>query len=273
MGRAIPRRLAAPIAALAVAGAAAGVATAGPATTDTNGNFAVLDVDVTPPQAGTKAKPRGVGVAIHAFFGNSRNGQRSPYRGDQVIRLPRGMRTNAARFPVTCPLPATTDELGNEARCPVKSKLGSGTAEADARPAIQEFLPATMNAYNGAPHNGHPTLIVMLTATVGNSQLHSELDFEYTSQPTGAYGPKLAMFHVVADSSSGFFSPRKFDLTLPDKVFKLKVGAKKVRYHVLQAPTKCPSAGWAFSMQGFTTDGSSSITATDVAPCVRASRH
>lgn len=273
MGRIAIRRAAALSAALAATAAgAAGIASAGPAATDANGNFAVLDVDVSPPQAGTKAVPRGVGIALHAFFGNSRNGQRSPYNGDTLVRLPRGMRSNAAKFPVSCPLPATSNDVAIESRCPAKAKVGSGTAEADARPTIQDFLPATINAYNGALHNGHPTLLLMLTATVGNSQLHSEVDFEYVNQPTGPYGAKLASFHPVPDSTSTFLSARKLDLTLPNKVFKVKVKGKKVRVHLLDAPTKC-SIGWAFAQTSFTPAGDASLTATDVAPCVRASRH
>ncbi|MEA2374134.1 MAG: hypothetical protein QOD53_597 [Thermoleophilaceae bacterium] len=273
MGRIAIGRAAALTFALAVtATGVVGIATAGSAATDANGNFAVLDVDVSPPQAGTKAVPRGVGIALHAFFGNSRNGQRSPYNGDTLIRFPRGMRTNAARFPVSCPLPATSNDVAIESRCPAKARVGSGTAEADARPTIQDFLPATINAYNGALHNGHPTLILMVTATVGNSQLHSEVDYEYSNQPTGPYGAKLASFHPVPDSTAGFLSPRKLDLTLPNKVFKVKVKGKKVRLHLLEAPTKC-SIGWAFAQTSFTPAGDASLTATDVAPCVRASRH
>jgi hypothetical protein len=272
MHRTTIRRAAAAATTLAVASlGAVGIATAGPSSSDANGNFAALDVDVSPPQAGTKVAPRGVGLAIHQVAGNSRNGSRSPYGGDWTLRLPRGMRSNAARFPVACPLPASGDQIGQESRCPAHSKIGTGTGEGDARPAIQEFLPAIVNAYNGDPHAGRPTLILMITAAVGNSQIHGELDFEYVNEPVGPYGLKLGAFHPLPDSSNSLFGIRKLDLVLPDKVFKLKSGTKKLRLHLLEAPTKC-GGSWGFSLTTATQSGDASLTAPDVAPCVKAPR-
>ena len=251
---------------------AVGVATAGPASTDASGNFAVLDVDVFPPQAGTKAVPRGIGLGLHEFFGNSKNGSRSPYTGDATIRLPRGMRTHASAFPTKCPLPTSTDQVGMESRCPAGAKVGSGTAEADARPTIQDFLPATVNAYNGEPHAGNPTLVLMITANAGNTQLHAEVDYEYSDDPTGPYGPKLATFRPVPDSSSGFLGIRKLDLGLPNRSTKVKGSkGKKVRVYFFEAPTKCTKT-WAFAQTSATAAGDASLTATDSVPCVKAPR-
>ncbi|HEX8073727.1 MAG TPA: hypothetical protein VF545_01990 [Thermoleophilaceae bacterium] len=257
----------------ALAAGVAGVATAGPASTDANGNFAVLDVDVSPPQAGTKAAPRGIGLTIHEYTGNSRNGSRSPYSGDSTIRLPRGLRSNAALFPSTCPLPVNTDQVGMESRCPASSKIGSGTAEADARPTIQDFLPATVTAYNGERRGDEPTLILMIGATVGTSQLHAEVDYQYTEDdPTGPYGAKLFTFKPVADSNGSFLSIRRLDLNLPNKAVKLK-GAKgrKVRVHLFEAPTKCSKA-WQFAQILNTPSADASLTAKDGATCAKADR-
>lgn len=273
MERTTITRGAALAAALAVTAAGAvGVATAGPASTDANGNFAVLDVDVSPPQAGTKTLARGIGLTIHEFFGNSKNGSRSPYTGDAIIRLPRGMRANAATMASRCPLPASTDQVGMETRCPAAAKIGSGTGEADARPTIQEFLPATVNAYNGELHGGNPTLVLMITASAGTTPLHAEVDYEYTDDPNGPYGVKLATFKPVADANSTFLGIRKLDLNLPNKVVKVKgPKGKRVRVYYLEAPTKC-SKVWAFAQTTATPAADASLTATDVVACVKAPR-
>ena len=273
MERTTIRRGAAIAAALALTAAGAvGVATAGPASTDASGNFAVLDVDVSPPQAGTKAIPRGIGLGLHEFFGNSKNGSRSPYSGDATIRLPRGMRTNASLFSVKCPLPTSTDQVGIESRCPAAAKVGSGTGEADARPTIQDFLPATVNVYNGGPHAGNPTLVLMITASAGNTQLHAEVDYEYSDDPTGPYGGKLATFKPVSDPTNGFLSVRKLDVSLPNRSVNLKgPKGKKVRVYFFEAPTKCTKV-WSFAQTSVTPAGDASLTATDVAPCAKAPR-
>ena len=268
-GRTITRGVALAAALAAAGSGAVGVAGAGQATTDASGNFAVLDVDVSPPQAGTKAKPRGVSIAVHGFYGNSRSGARSPFNGDTTILVPRGMRMNGALFPVKCPLPATSDDLGKESRCPAKSKVGAGTAELDARPAIQDFVPATLNAYNGALKDGHATLLVIFTATVGNTAVHGELDLEYLNQPSGVYGHKLVTFHQVQDSSQGFFSVRKLDVAIPNQFTKLTIKGKRTKVYLVEPPTKCKRT-WAFAQTTTTLAGDASITATDAVPCTKA---
>jgi hypothetical protein len=253
---------------LATGVGAVGVATAGPPASDTAGNFATLDVDVNPPQASTKAVKRGVSLDLHYFAGNNRTGARSPYKGDITVRLPRGMASNGATFPSKCPLPATTDQLGDETRCPAAAKVGTGSAELDARPAIQAPIAATVNAYNGALHGKRSTMVVMI-ATTGANPMRDELDLEYSSDPVGPYGYKLGTIHPVVDPSAGFVTIRQLDLSVPDVTTKKKVGAKKVKIHLLDAPTKCART-WEFAQIVATQAGDGRLTATDSVGCVSA---
>jgi hypothetical protein len=253
----------------ATAAAAAGIATAGSPTTDSGGNFAVLDVDVMPPQASTKTVHRGIGIALHYYAGNELDGSRSPYNGDVTIRLPRGLVAHPSAFPDKCPLPATPSEVGKESRCPAKSKIGDGGAEFDARPAIEQPIPGTVTAYNGEPHGTRPTMIVMGSATVGQTKLRAELDLEYSSDPTGPYGRKLSTIHPVQDSTFGFASIRKLDLFVPNQAVKKTVKGKPVRIHLVDAPRKCDRV-WTFELTIATKAGDANIGAVDEVGCVRA---
>jgi hypothetical protein len=256
-------------AALSLAGlAAVGVATAGSPATDANGNFGVLDVDLTPPQASTRKIHRGVSLDLHYFAGNAKTGARSPYDGDITIRLPRKMVVNAARFPAKCPLPATSDQLGDPSRCPADSKVGSGTAQVDARPAIQGPINGTVGVFNGAMHASRPTVVLILSAMIGDSQFHGEVDLEYSKASSGPYGSKLATFHPVADPTAGFVTVREIDLNVPNQATKVKVGKKRVRIHLLETPRKCAKA-WQFALATATRAGDATLTATDAVGCVK----
>jgi hypothetical protein len=262
-------RWAATGAALALTGVAAvGAATAGSPATDANGNFAVLDVDLTPPKASTSKIRRGVAVDLHYFAGNSKTGARSPYGGDIAIRLPRQMVVNAARFPVKCPLPTTSDQLGDASRCPAASKVGGGSVQLDARSAIDDPINGTVEVFNGALRGKRATLVLMLTAPMGTSAFHSEIDLEHSKSATGPYGSKLATIHPVVDPTAGFATPRQIDVTIPNQATKVKVGDKRVRIHLLETPRKCEKT-WQFAFTTATSAGAATLTATDAVGCVK----
>jgi hypothetical protein len=123
-------------AAVLAAGLAA-EAHAGPAATDSNGNVSVVEVELSPPVASTPARPVGATLTYHEFFGN-RNGAVLPRVTKTTIKLPPGTRSNARLFR-TCDLPDTPEEVG-KSRCINASRVGSGTVEVDARPALAEPL-------------------------------------------------------------------------------------------------------------------------------------
>ena len=254
-------------AAIVIVGAA-GVADAGPPSRDDDGNFAVLDVDVGQPQASTTAIRRGTGLDIHHFAGNSKTGARIPYDGDVTLRLPKGMVSNAAQFPARCPLPATSEEVGDDSRCPDKSQVGLGTIELDARPGFQGALGGAVTAYNGELNGSRPTLLLVIHAHMGDSEFRGEFDLEYSKDPTGAFERKFATIHPVPDPSAGLFAIRQLDLSIPNQVVKRKVNGKPRRIHLFETPRKCKQP-WQFSLQVATESGDASLTAIDSVGCVK----
>jgi hypothetical protein len=262
-------RWAATCAALALSGmAAVGVATAGSPATDARGNFAVLDVDLSPPQASTTKVRRGAALDLHYFAGNSKTGARSPYGGDITLRLPKQMAVNAARFPAKCPLPTVSDQLGDASRCPAASKVGSGTVQLDARSAIDEPMHGTVAVFNGALRGKRATLVLILSAPMGNNAFHSEIDLEHSKSAIGPFGTKLATIHPVVDPTAGFATPRQIDVTIPNQATKVKVGDKRVRIHLLETPRKCEKA-WQFAIATATGAGDATLTASDAVGCVK----
>lgn len=257
------------VVAVAVVGAVS-VADAGPPARDLNGNFAVLDVDLSPPQASTTAKRRGVALDIHYFAGNDKNGARVPYDGDITLRLPKSMVSNAAQFPSKCPLPATTEELGDDSRCPVKSRVGQGSVELDARPGFQGVLGGAVTAYNGTANGSRPTLLLVIHAHMGDSEFRDEIDLEYSRDPTGPFERKFATIHPVADPSAGLAAIRTLDLTIPNQAVKRTVNGKKRRIHLFETPRTCKKP-WEFSLQVANEAGDASITASDSVGCVKSS--
>jgi hypothetical protein len=251
---------------LAVAGVAAaslggvvGIANAGTPTIDADGNFAAIDVALNPPVTGA-----GVGLDYRSFFGNNRTGQRSKYGGDITLRLPAGMKYNAKLLKARCPLPATEEQEGDATRCPAGSQFGNGDAIVDARPAVPQPIAATIKAYNGGLKNGQPT--VVLIGKVGGT-VSAEIDLVYKKLSGGKFGFELDQIPLPSSDPS---APVVYSfMTFNVKTQKKSVKVKGKRVPVLQAPSKCPAAGWAFQQENKTDDGSSSILANDTQPCVK----
>jgi hypothetical protein len=253
------RKLSVAVAAIATAGTVAAVANAGAPTIDTDGNFAAIDVALTPPVTG-----HGVGLDYHGFFGNNRTGQPSKYSGDIALRLPAGMKYNAKLLKARCPLPATAEQEGDASRCPAGSQFGTGDAVVDARPAIAAPLGATIKVYNGALKGGQPT--VVLIGKVGGS-VSAEVDLVYKKLSGGKFGFELDQIPLPDSdpSAPAIYSFVTFNVRTQNKTVKVKGR----RVPILQAPSKCPASGWPFQQQNKTDDGSASIVANDTQPCVK----
>jgi len=256
------------VAAAVAAGGLPAAAGAGGAVTNGFGEFAVLDVDVFPPASSTRGARQGVSVAFHSFYG-SRDGS-PPRTADTVtIAFPRGFRANGLEFP-QCPLPTSagpTGDVGKASRCPAASRIGTGTAEADARAAgVPQPVPATLTLFNGAPQRGNPTLIVIAQGTGAFSGVTTEIDFEIRNartQPT---------FVTINDPLPGEtpgpapFVTTKFDLTVPVKRITRGSGRRRRVIYLNEAPTTCRRA-WTFSITQAYAGGS--LVARDEAGCVR----
>jgi len=241
-------------AAVLAAGLAAG-AHAGPAATDPNGNVSVVDVALSPPVASTPARPVGATLTFHEFFGN-RNGAVLPRVTTTTIRLPPGTRSNARLFR-TCDLPDTPEAFG-KSRCSNASRVGSGTVEVDARPAIAEPLGGKLAAYNGEPRGGKPTLILLATVVVGGNEVTGELDF-------AVRGSTLVSLPPPEGTPRGLFVITKVDTTIRATTI-VRRGGRRTRVSFIETPRICRRGTWrSTSTQVF--EGGGSLTAFDTAPC------
>src|SRR4051812_31485239 len=213
---------------IATAALAAG-ADAGPATTDSQGNVSTIDVGIAPPVSGR----RPARVTFQEFFGN-RNGTKPPRALKTTITLTAGLRSNARLF-AKCPLPATSSDVGKK-RCKPSARVGGGTVEVDARPAVADPLPGTITAYNGTFRAGKPTLILLADVVVGGSTVTGELDFEFT-------GSKLTSLDAPQGTTPAPFTVTKVEMTV-GRTIRVRRGGRRVRVSLLQTPPRCRGGLW-----------------------------
>ena len=234
-------------------------ALAGQAATEPNGDFIDLNVAISPPIAGTPKAPRGVGVSFDSFTGNRVNGNTPAVSGSIVTRFNKGFKDNALLFP-SCKINST-----GLTKCPKATQIGTGTAEASlpgTNGAPPSFLPATLVAYNGQPLSGKtPTLIFIASI---NGQPASELDFTVKQQPSGPYGLAFSSIQLPSAPAPAF-AITKFSVTVPDQTVTHKVRGKRVKVHLIEAPTSCHGS-WKFA-QTNTPNNGAPLTATDTQPC------
>jgi hypothetical protein len=256
------RTLAVLAATVAAFGGLEAVAEAGSAA-DANGNFMVVDVELSPPRAGTPSRRQGVTLGYHFFTGNRLTGQRPPAVEAETIRLP-GVRTNGRLFP-KCPLPRTAQEIGRT-RCSGFTRVGGGTGEVDVRPLVAGYIPIRISAFNGTLHNGDPSLIFLGTGIVGGQVMSAELDF--VARAVGG-GLNLVLLSPPPGSQTGVFSLTRADLTL-GRAIAVRRGGRFGRVSLYESPLSCPHQGWRLSQTTIFSGGAGSLTATDVEPCVGA---
>ncbi len=249
----------------------ASVALAGQGATNERGDFVALSVAVSPPVAGTAKAPRGVGVSLDSFLGNRINGN-TPSTNDTVaVRFNRGFRENLLRFP-GCKINPTDYTV-----CPRSTQVGTGTAEASiagTSGAPPSFVPARVAVYNGKPYNKSKAPTLIFIGSVNGAPL-AELDFRVRQQPTGPYGLVFddigaAEFPSSTPPPTAPFTLTKFSIKIPDRTVTRRVRGKRVRFHLLEAPTTCRGS-WKFA-QTNTFTNASPLTATDTQPCTRRRR-
>jgi hypothetical protein len=226
-----------------------------PARGPTGKNFLVLQFKISPPRAGA-----GVGAEFDSFGGNDVDGQVPPVN-DQTriidVRLGKGFKVNGPAF-VSC---RRADIDRN--RCPRASLVGTGTATADARPAIANRVPAKVTAFNGKTAAGRPAVLLRAVANLNGQQVPLVLVAEIKPAAVG-FGPSFVVDSGPLTSGSGpLFGITQLHLNLPDKV--VRVRGRVV--HFLVAPPTCRGA-WLFK-QVDTAYSGAKLIATDRVPCVR----
>ena len=241
----------------------------GEAAINDRGDFLVMDADLAPPVAGTRARPQPATLSLHQMFGNYRDGSQPPPLSTITVRLPRGMAFNTDLVRA-CPLPTSDAEITSN-RCPSSSRVGNGTALADARDfGIPAPVPARVTVYNGAERSGTPTLILQGVATVAGNEVVTEFDF-LQRRGSGRFGVELVTFDPFpsppVDPNAPSITLNKLDITV-GRTVNTRVRGRRVRRGYLETPTSCTSRGWAFEEE-FEFAAGGTLKAGDVMACTR----
>ncbi|MGH2867154.1 MAG: hypothetical protein ACRDNK_06235 [Solirubrobacteraceae bacterium] len=240
--------------------AVAGTALAGQGATNSNGDFADLSVKVTPPISGTAKAPRGVGLTFGSFVGNRINANRTINPTTLTVRFNQNFTDNGLRFPGCTINPKVLS------KCPAASKVGSGTAEGELLSTTggpPTYVPATLAVYNGKPFGSKaPTEIFI--ASVGGKPA-TELDFSVTRVGRGLTFTQLQFPNAPSSGPTIYLT--KFSVTTSDRTETRTIKGKKVKIHLLEAPTVCHGS-WTFT-QTFGYAHQAPLTATDSQPCIK----
>lgn len=128
-----------------------------------------LSVSVKPAKAGKPVRS----LHIKVVYKNPSSDQQPPYDTHQLIfKEAPGFKMNTAAAP-QCK-ESSVPSSGNASVCPAGSKVGSGTAVINARPAVPQLITATVTAYNavndkgyGGEPKGSPSLILYFQTSIG----------------------------------------------------------------------------------------------------------
>jgi hypothetical protein len=256
---------------LAICGAAAtctaalcftAAATAGPEARDASGNYAVLDAAFSPPASSTGKTVSAVNLLFNVSLGNKKTGAPFPSGPDFKLTLPKGTVFNGAELP-QCPLPASPEEVGDQSRCGTLQRVGGGETVIDASAlGATEPILASLTAYNGKKHNGHPTLLVFAEGTGAAEGIKAEIGLEWTK---GGF----AYFDTSGSAEDRApYSFSSFDLGI-GRIYKFKVKHRTVKVPLFEAPRKCSRSGWTFALNFTKPSAGLNLTARDASPCLR----
>jgi hypothetical protein len=181
-------------------------------------------------------QPWAVNLNVNATLGTTDGDLAAPLHHVR-FQFPAGAKVNADKFP-TCAPKSFADSL----KCPKGSVLGSGLAKVDARPLLSN-VDAKLKLYNGKGNSKKRTLI--LTATTADSGIEINLVLPATLTKVGgrySYQFDLDIPDIVAVNGAPPVAINGFNVNVGGR---LKKHGKKLSY--IDAPTKCPSAGWPFT--------------------------
>jgi len=201
------------------------------------------DVKVTPNVAGTKAKPQGVSIAVHAYFDSisadlDQQVQFATTHGD--VFFPKEGLTNNKLFP-GC---ASTTVFQDEKQCPPESKIGTGTARGIGL-GLDETV--TLTAYNLPNGAGGVVLVVGESPLIIREVVVANLK-TLTNDPLYKYQLSFDIPKNLQSPAPGVIAAVKdFQLKIPVKYLKKsgKFVKKKGQRIPYIATTGCKTGTWA----------------------------
>ncbi len=251
-------RFTAPALAVAALMTLTAVAIAGESTSP-SGQVQRLDVSHNSSKASKKKKKRGTRATVTLALRKADGSKASPTTR-AVVHLPKGIGLNYRDFP-TC----DQNKLANDGpkACPRKSKVGTGSLRADARPVVTSEVAGTVTAFNGkkrtyllyvVPEISSPLII---PGKLEGSKRKPRLDFEVPLVPTlpGQPNATLTYFQVKTGAK---IKKRK----------KIHGKRRRVTVNYIENPRRCPKGGWKWQID-FTYENGETLSPTDNARCRR----
>jgi hypothetical protein len=216
-----------------------------------------IKAHIVPARAG--AKP--AALKLHVDYESTTNQHNSFYEHFIRVTVPRGFRFHPAGIP-KCSERALSDAHDNApAACPPGSRVGGGTVTADARPTLQNPVPATVTVYSGRYDCScfvHPPgakrssedLIIYVRTSLGLT-----ITQVWNVLPNQSFAAYFNPPPPPSQRTKGLYALKTIDLTLKGPDHK----------PFIQAPRTC-NRSWAFAMTIANYDGPN-ITAHDKAAC------
>ena len=199
-------------------------------------------------------QPWAIGLSVHSII-DTTTGEKPTTLKSIVFNFPHA-KVNAKYFK-TCD-PIKLGGAGPKA-CPAGSKLGTGTALADARPLVNP-VHATITMFNAKPKNGNPVFIFYASATEVAVNLVIQGELKKTS---GKFGYRLEVPIPRIPTLPGQDDASIHDINV-DVAATTKSKGKTI--YLLQAPTVCPSGGFPFQTT-FNFNDDSSLTSSSAISC------
>jgi hypothetical protein len=252
------RRFTGFVAALAGLAVIATAAVAGEVTSP-SGQIQTLDVRHSPTKASTKKRKRGVRVTVTLSLRKADGSKASPTTR-AVVRLPKGIGLNYRAFPAC-------DQRKLQANgprgCPRRSKVGTGSLRADARPVVPTEVAGKVTAFNGkrrtyllyvVPEISSPLVI---PGKLKGSNRSPRLDFQVPLVPTlpGQPNATLTYFEV---KTAAKIKKRK----------RVRGKRRRVTVNYIENARRCTKSGWSWQID-FTYENGESLSPTDGVRCRR----
>jgi hypothetical protein len=206
----------------------------------------------------SSAKP-GAGTYLTATMSfGSANGSRGAAVKQVNMHVLKRWGWSWAQFPKCDPAKLATQ---GPSICPKGSKVGTGSATADARPIVADPVNATVTAYNGKRIDGHRTFLLYIVPEIGSPFLvpGTETRRDFIEFPV----PLIPTLPGQANALPTFFT-----IKAGGKITKTRRvnGSKRgVTINYFSNPRSC-NGGWPWQFD-FTYENGEQLSATDEAPC------
>lgn len=269
------RRLAGVAISFALLVAFAAVALAGEATSP-SGQIQALGVTHSSGKASTKKRHRGVFATVTVQLRKADGAKPSATTGAKV-HIPKGMKLGYRHF-AKCD-PAKLQARGVNA-CPKRSKVGSGSIKADARPVVNETVGGSVTAFNGKYENGKPTYLlyvipqlstpVLLVGRLLETPSGSLLEIAVPPVPTLPGQPSATLTDLTVRTGGRIRKTKRVQRRKAKRVDRRKTRRvrrrkRKVTYNYLENPRRC-GGNWRWSIDFTYANGETLSPIADV-PC------